>query len=211
MDLKDIKLEYIREELKAEDLNSNPTEQLKEWLKQVKDSEVTYPNAASLSTVSKDGIPTTRIILIKEIIDNDLLFFTDYRSTKSVHIENNNNVSLLFFWKELDRQIRIIGKAKKTSEAISRTYFQSRPKESQLSAWCSHQSHENTKEQLVKNLNTQKEKFKDINSLPLPPFWGGFAITPCQYEFWQGRPNRLHDRFKYENTNEKWVITRLDP
>lgn len=211
MDLKDIQLEYLQDELHIKDLNPNPVLQLQTWMEQITSAEVSYPNAATLGTYSKEQFPQTRIILVKEIDETGISFFTDYRSHKAQDIENNSKVSLLFFWKEFDRQVRITGLAKKMEPEQSKKYFQSRPRESQISAWSSHQSQANNKEQLYANVEATKEKFKDQDPLPLPDFWGGYIIEYRSFEFWQGRPNRLHDRFYYNLENNNWKIERLDP
>lgn len=212
MDLKDIREEYIREELNIDDLSPNPIEQLKLWQKQAQNAEVSYPNAASLSTVSKDNIPRTRIILIKEIQNDGVSFFTDYCSQKGKDIEQNSNVCLSIFWKEFDRQVILNGQCKKLDPESSTQYFQSRPRESQISAWTSHQSQKTTKKDLLNRLQQTQEKFKDLLVLPKPENWGGYLISIESCEFWQGRPNRLHDRFLYEKNNKNsWNITRLDP
>ena len=210
MDLKEIKLEYVRDELNLDDLNKNPYIQLKNWLDQAIKLEVSYPNAVSISTVNKENIPSTRIVLIKNVSDNGLVFFTDYDSQKGLDIESNNNVSILFFWKELDRQIRLTGKAYKTSRADSEEYFNSRARESQINAYASNQSKTTTKKLLYTSVENITKKFKN-KEIECPTNWGGYNVTIEAIEFWQGRPNRLHDRFKYSKSKSGWDIKRLCP
>lgn len=210
MDLKDIKLEYIREELNQKDLNNDPSQQLQKWFKEAQFSEISYPNAVTLATVDKNGVPSTRIVLVKEITSNGIIFFTDYGSEKALNIENNNQVSILFFWKELDRQIRVVGEASKISLEESKEYFYSRPRESQISALASNQSSPITKEELVNRVNTIAEEFEG-KEVKFPQTWGGYIVSYKSFEFWQGRPNRLHDRFQYKKEASNWNIERLSP
>ncbi|MDP7319876.1 MAG: pyridoxamine 5'-phosphate oxidase [Bacteriovoracaceae bacterium] len=210
MDLKDIKLEYIREELNLEDLASDPIIQLKSWLKEITELQISYPNAATLCTIDKNGFPSSRIVLTKEVTADTIIFFTDYRSHKALDIEACNKVSVLFFWKELDRQVRIKGKATKASQKTSQEYFKTRPKESQISAMASHQSQKITKESLYTEVQRLKELY-ETKSLNCPETWGGYHISFEEVEFWQGRPNRLHDRFLYEKIKNQWHIARLSP
>ncbi len=210
MDLKDIKLEYIREELNISDLNSCPIKQLQLWFKEVKDLEISYPNAASLATVDTNGVPSNRIILIKEVSDQGLIFFTDYDGNKAKNLLSNNNASILLYWKELDRQIRITGKTKKIPLEDSKEYFYSRPKESQISALASKQSSIITKEELYKKVDLLNSKYQN-SEVDFPENWGGFIVSYEELEFWQGRPNRLHDRFLYTKEKSNWIISRLSP
>lgn len=210
MNLQDIKLEYIREELNKEDLKSTPYEQFKAWMQEIIESEITYPNAAFISTVSADGIPNSRTILVKDHSEDGLVLFSDYTSQKALELAENNNASLLFFWKEFDRQIRIQGKISKIDPLESEKYWDSRPKESQISAMASNQSSEISKQELQDRVNHLNEEFKD-KPVPKPPTWGGYRISFDVVEFWQGRPNRLHDRFRYTQNSGEWKIDRLAP
>lgn len=209
MDLKKIKLEYIRDELNVSDLASDPLVQFKKWFQEALKCELSYPNAATLSTIDKDHFPQSRVILIKEINDQGLVFFTNYESAKAQQIQANNKVGLNIFWKELDRQIRVTGRLTKISVSESADYFYSRPRESQISAIASPQSSPVTKEELVKEIERIKKKYPE--KLPMPKNWGGFILRPFKMEFWQGRPNRLHDRFLYEPSSRGHKITRLAP
>ena len=207
MDLKNTRTEYEREELNIKDLNPSPTKQLESWLDDAK-SISKYFNAATLSTVENKDQPNSRIILAKDIHEDSLVFYTNYHSAKGKQIDINSNVSILFFWPELDRQIRIQGVAEKISREDSESYFKMRPIESQISAIASQQSEEVTKEELNKRYN----KIKEEDEIKCPPNWGGYIVRFKNYEFWQGRPNRLHDRLSYkQNDKLSWVITRLAP
>jgi pyridoxamine 5'-phosphate oxidase len=211
MNLNDIRQEYLQNELTVSSLNTDPIQQLNAWFNQAIKSELSYVNAANLATVNLDGSPSSRIILIKDITDSGITFFTDYRSEKAINIESNNRVCINIFWKELDRQVRMLGTTKKISSTQNKKYFQSRPKESQISATASMQSSEVTKENLYKEVENLTSKYKDYESLPCPDSWGGYEILISEYEFWQGRPNRLHDRFKYIQENNLWSIKRISP
>ena len=209
MDLKHIKLEYEREELERKNLTSSPFEMIQKWFDDAKKAEITYLNAANLATVNTKGVPSNRIILIKEMTEEGAIFFTDYSSDKAHHIETNPVASLCLFWKELDRQIRITGRAYKIPRDESEAYFHSRPKASQLSAYISSQSSVVDDHYLTQELTKATEAFKD-KVVPCPEDWGGFIVKYEEVEFWQGRPNRLHDRFVYKFENN-WKIERLSP
>jgi len=208
MNLKDIQLEYHHKELKIEDLAKNPNEQASKWMQEMIDSKITYPNAATLATANKDGIPASRVVLIKDISSSGLTFYTNYESAKAQEIKDNQIVSLSFFWKEADRQIRITASATKTSYEDSNEYFLSRSHASQINAIASPQSKKISKEDLE---NKVKAAEKSDEKIKCPSFWGGYLLEIISAEFWQGRPNRLHDRFLYEKENNKWQISRLAP
>lgn len=210
MNLQDIKLEYIREELNKEDLKETPYLQFKQWMQEAIDSEITYPIAASLATVSNDGIPSSRTILIKDHSEEGLVLFSDYTSQKAIEVAENNHAALLFFWKEFDRQIRVQGKVSKIDPIESEKYWDSRPKQSQISALASNQSTEISKAELEQRVKLLSEEFKE-KPIPRPQTWGGYRISFDVVEFWQGRPNRLHDRFRYIKNNNEWKISRLAP
>ena len=209
MDLKKIKLEYVRDELNVKDLAYDPLVQFRKWFQEAINCEISYPNAATLSTVDKDHFPQSRVILIKEVNDQGIVFFTNYESAKAQQLSANNKAGLNIFWKELDRQIRVTGRVSKISAMESQAYFYSRPRESQISAIASPQSKSISKEELVKEIERIKKKYPD--KLPMPKNWGGFILRPIKMEFWQGRPNRLHDRFLYEPSSGGHKITRLAP
>jgi pyridoxamine 5'-phosphate oxidase len=205
-----IRSEYTLNGLHESDLDPNPLIQFSKWFEEVLISGLEEPNAMVLGTIHHE-FPTSRIVLLKDL-DTGFKFFTNYLSSKGRDIEKNPRVSLTFFWKELERQVRIEGIAKKTSEAESDEYFQSRPRGSQIGAWVSRQSSviEN-REVLEKVTKDLEEKFAD-KPVTRPEHWGGYRVVPQYIEFWQGRPSRLHDRLAYVKVNENyWKIERLSP
>lgn len=203
---------YQLQSLLEKDLNENPIAQFENWWQQAVESKIEEPNAMALATCDASGKPSARIVLLKEIKDNGFVFFTNYQSRKGKEIEENPFVSLLFFWKELERQVRIEGKIKKIPAAESDEYFNSRPPESRIGAWSSPQSNViNSRDTLQKNVEKYTSQFGTKN-IPRPEFWGGYIVEPQRIEFWQGRPGRLHDRLQYSLTeNNEWIIKRLAP
>tara|TARA_Y100000768_G_scaffold389031_1_gene390917 strand:- start:10795 stop:11421 length:627 start_codon:yes stop_codon:yes gene_type:complete len=208
VNLEEIKLEYLQDELKQDDLHSDPLEQFKKWMEQILKAEVSYPNAAFLSSCDEQGMPDSRTVLIKSFGDAGFRFYTNYLSKKGRDFTHNNKASLLFYWKEFDRQVRINGFVHKCSRLESEEYFNSRSRESKASAIISPQSHKISREDLIEQYQTLLEGDKE---LVCPTHWGGFDLTPTQFEFWQGRPNRFHDRFQYTQSKNSWLITRLGP
>ena len=209
--VKKIRVEYEDKPLNIEDLDTNPLEQFNVWFQIAIDAEVNEANAMAISTISEEGKPRSRYVLFKDIVDNKLVFYSDYGSSKGQEMENNPNISGLFFWPELHRQIRLEGVVSKTSDEVSDNYFASRPRGAQLSAIASSQSTEiegrETVEDRIKELEIEFEG-KDI---PRPDNWGGYAIDISFWEFWQGRRSRTHDRFIYVKNDNSWEITRLSP
>jgi pyridoxamine 5'-phosphate oxidase len=205
-----IRSDYRLNGLHESELDANPLNQFKIWFDEVVQSELSEPNAMLLSTVSK-GRPSGRIVLLKGVEEEGFTFFTNYASKKGEEIESNPQVALTFFWKELERQVRIEGRIEKTSEKESDDYFAIRPRGSQIGAWVSHQSEvvEN-REFLEEKLKTYEQEFEGV-SVPRPPYWGGYRIIPDYMEFWQGRPSRLHDRLAYVLKDGIWVVERLSP
>lgn len=210
MDLKNVGKQYDREELVRETLKVNPFEQLEDWMQLALSAKIPYANAATVATLDKNGFPQARVILVKEIRDESLIFYTNYHSNKAQDIERHPQVSFNIYWKELDRQVRLTGIASRTSEKESREYFYSRPRESQISAVASNQSHIVTKEELYQAVKKLDEETKG-KEVPFPDYWGGYQVKIDTVEFWQGRPNRLHDRFLYTRADEQWEIKRLAP
>jgi pyridoxamine 5'-phosphate oxidase len=212
MDLTALREEYTRNGLTKKDLALDPFEQFETWFQQASEAELSEPNAMSLATVSGKGEPSIRTVLLKYFDKKGFVFFTNYESRKAQQIEENPHVALLFLWLPLERQVKIQGTASKISTAESLNYFTSRPRGSQLGAWCSAQSSVISSRKLLEmKFEELKYKFQH-GEIPLPSFWGGYRVTPKQFEFWQGRPNRLHDRFSYTLTNEAtWDIHRLAP
>ena len=212
MDIHNIRRDYIKSSLKLEDLDSNPFKQFDIWFKIALEKIKLDPNAMSLATVGKDCKPSLRTVLLKYYDESGFVFFTNYHSRKSQQIDENSNVSLLFTWLPLERQIVIEGTAEKISKKESFNYFASRPVGSQLGAWVSNQSSIiSSKSILLTKLAEMKRKFKD-GKIPLPDYWGGYRVKPERIEFWQGGENRLHDRFLYKIDGEgNWKISRLAP
>lgn len=210
--ISDMRKVYQLQSLHEKDLDANPIAQFKNWWRQAVEIKIEEPNAMTLATSDMSGKPSARIVLLKEIKDNGFVFFTNYQSRKGKEIEMNPFVSLLFFWKELERQVRIEGKIKKTPTAESDEYFNSRPAESRIGAWSSPQSTViDSRDILQKNVEKYTTKFGTEN-IPRPEFWGGYIVIPYCIEFWQGRPGRLHDRLQYSLTkNDEWIIKRLAP
>lgn len=208
MDLSNTRSEYLGKELLLDNLHKDPIKQMQAWVENAK--ELQYSNAATLSTITQEGYPSSRIVLIKEIKDNSVTFYTCYDSQKSKDIEVNNKASFNIYWKEHDRQIRLQGKLEKTTPEKSDQYFQSRPFESKVAALISPQSQDIDIENLKKLFSQNLEKYKD-KKIPTPKNWGGYKFNINKYEFWQGRPSRLHDRFEYTLKNNIWCIRRLAP
>jgi pyridoxamine 5'-phosphate oxidase len=212
MKLNDIRQEYLQAPLEIENFKGDPIRLLKLWYKNAIDSEIALLNAITLSTVGNDGYPNSRVVLAKEISDEGLIIYTDYDSQKGKELESNNKVSLVIFWKEHDRQIRIKAKSSKITKEKSDEYFRSRPIESQISATASDQSSLVDIDSLKERVLEITEKSKDLNSLPCPANWGGYFLEYTEIEFWQGRPSRLHDRFKFVKENGSWTdAKRLSP
>ena len=211
MDLTFIRQGYKDKGLDKEDLNTDPVIQFESWFEEAKKLEP-IPTAMSLSTVNNNGEPTLRIVLLKLFDKKGFIFFTNYKSRKADHITDNPNVAVLFNWVAMERQVSISGFAEKIKTKESIKYFMSRPRGSQLGAWVSDQSSVLSSRKILElKLEEIKRKFSD-GEIPLPDFWGGYRIKPRTFEFWQGRPNRLHDRFKYsKQSNELWKIDRIAP
>jgi len=213
MDISDYRREYTKGGLHRKDLTESPFGLFEKWFTQATEADIPDANAMTLATVSTDGKPTQRTVLLKLFDEKGFVFFTNYSSQKSQQIEQNPNVSILFPWRELERQIEINGTAKKIPTAESLKYFLSRPRGSQLGAWASTQSSPiSTRQLLDGQLQKIKQKFTD-GEIPLPDFWGGYRIVPQTIEFWQGGKNRLHDRFEYtrKSPDDDWKIERLQP
>jgi pyridoxamine 5'-phosphate oxidase len=211
MNYADLRREFISKEFDITDANKNPFTQFEIWFSDAVKIDTEDVNAFVLSTCSKDGMPSSRVMLLKGVDDKGFVFFTNYLGRKSKELIENPNASILFFFKELHRQIRIEGKIEKISREESAEYFHSRPVESQIGAWTSIQS---SKIESRKTLEEKFEKYsKEFNGkeVPLPDFWGGFRLIPDYFEFWQGRESRLHDRISYEKENNSWNLSRLSP
>jgi pyridoxamine 5'-phosphate oxidase len=207
----DIRKDYKLKSLLETDVAKDAFEQFNQWWNEALESNIDEVNAMTLATVDADGKPSARIVLLKGIDENGFHFFTNYESDKAKNIAANQNVAIIIFWKELERQIRIEGIATKLSDAESDTYYFSRPVDSQIGAWSSPQSNVITSRTILEeNVEATKARF-ETEKITRPSFWGGYAVNPTSIEFWQGRSNRLHDRLKYTKQNTEWKIERLAP
>jgi pyridoxamine 5'-phosphate oxidase len=212
MDIGDLREEYTGKGLSRQDLDRDPFKQFERWFQQACQADILEPNAMSLATVSAQGQPTLRTVLLKYFDREGFIFFTNYESQKARQIEGNSQVALLFLWLPLKQQVQILGTASKISTAESLKYFATRPRGNQLGAWCSQQS------TIISSKKLLEMKFEEIErkfanrEIPLPSFWGGYRIVPHSFEFWQGQVNRLHDRFFYSRSQDgNWEIQRLSP
>jgi len=211
MDLSTLREEYTKHGLRKEELLAQPVDQFELWFQQAIDSKVKHPNAMILATVSPGSQPSQRTVLLKYFDQSGFVFFTNYSSRKAREMAENAKVSLLFYWPELERQLIIGGQVEKVSTAESARYFMSRPHGSQLGAWVSDQSSPiSSRSLLLAKFEEMKQKFRE-GEVPLPSFWGGYRVEPHRFEFWQGRPNRLHDRFEYRWQENGWTVARLAP
>ncbi|MCB0651876.1 MAG: pyridoxamine 5'-phosphate oxidase [Saprospiraceae bacterium] len=212
MDISNMREEFSLSGLQRKDLEMDPVMQFEKWFVQAKDSGLIEPNAMTLATVDQKGQPSVRTVLLKFFDTSGFVFYTNYESKKARDIEGNPKVALLFPWLDLQRQVKILGHVEKVPTAQSLKYFLSRPRGSQLGAWCSNQSSVITTRSLLHaKFEEMKNKFQD-KEVPLPAFWGGYRVVATEIEFWQGRTNRLHDRFNYTlQENGEWLIERLAP
>ncbi len=188
----------------------NPILVFNEWLQRAIGEQQLEANAFSLSTVDSQNQPSARIVYLKEILDEQFVFYTNYSSHKGKDLISNPKVSMLFFWPGLMRQVRIEGTATKVDSALSDEYFNSRPRASQIGAWASLQSSQLSSRKELEDKVEELDK-KHPNTIPRPEHWGGYAIKPMKIEFWQGRPSRLHDRIVFERKNDSWIIYRINP
>lgn len=209
--LRDIRTNYQKYELTKESVDKDPFQHLNLWLKDAISGNTPDPTAMILSTIDLDGNPESRVVLLKELTPEGLVFFTNYSSKKGQQISVNQHVSVVFFWAETERQVRIKGIAEKIPENESEAYFLSRPTESQLGAWASEQSQIIESRQMLVENYSHYEQFFQSHEMKKPPNWGGFLIRPQYFEFWQGRSNRLHDRIEFRLTGQTWNIYRLAP
>lgn len=208
----DIRTEYKKGSLNETDVSRCPHNQFDVWFKEALNSEIPEVNAMTLATASKHGRPSARTVLLKKYDEKGLVFFTNYDSAKGQDLKENPIAALLFFWEPLERQVRVCGKVEKISALESFEYFRSRPIDSQLGAWASQQSSIiSARDILELSFKKMLEQFKN-KQIPLPPNWGGYRIIPDEFEFWQGRANRMHDRISYKQSeNGQWSISRLSP
>jgi len=199
------------EELIEEKVHSDPFRQFEIWFRQAEETVTRLPNAMALATAGRDGKPSVRMVLLKGFDDRGFVFYTNYESQKAGELADNPQASLLFYWSEFGRQIRITGAVTKVSREESEAYFRTRPLDSQLGAWASRQS------QVIPSRTLLDDRARDLareyegRAVPTPPFWGGYRLSPDSIEFWQERPGRLHDRLRYRQEGVRWVLERLQP
>lgn len=211
-EISDLRQTYVKGTLTLENLKQDPFEQFRIWFSEAQEAEIIEPNAMVLSTVSKEGIPSSRVVLLKEVDDDGLVFYTNYRSQKGREIEDNPNVSVVFLWKKMERQIRVSGRVEKVSRERTNSYYNSRPKESRIGAYVSEQSAIIKDRDILDSRKTEFDaKFADLEQFNAPEHWGGYKILVNQVEFWQGRPSRLHDRLRFTKQGKDWQIDRLAP
>jgi pyridoxamine 5'-phosphate oxidase len=207
--ISDLRQEYTRAGLRRSDLRPDPFEQFGVWFDEALAADLHEPTAMTLATATPEGAPSARTVLLKGFDERGFVFYTNYEGRKAAELEANPRCALLFYWGELQRQVRIEGRAARVSGAESDAYFASRPRGSRLGAWASEQSREvEGRDALERRLGELEERYED--DVPRPPFWGGYRVEPHLFEFWQGRENRLHDRLVYRREAE-WTVVRLQP
>ena len=210
--MKDLRKEYRKSTLDSESVDKDPLAQFGRWFKEAVKAKVPEPNAMNLATISEDGRPSSRIVLLKGVEAGKFLFYTNYQSQKGKELENNPACALNFFWPDLERQIRINGFVQRLDPLTSEKYFQSRPRASQVSAWASPQSSPIRDRSILEaRVKEIQKRFDGKEVLPKPHQWGGYQVEPLQIEFWQGRTSRLHDRILYTRVDGVWRINRLAP
>jgi pyridoxamine 5'-phosphate oxidase len=209
--ISEIRNDYKLKQLDKKHVSENPSKQLEAWLSEAIDAALYEPTAMTLSTVSKDGKPSSRVLLLKGVDERGLIYYTNYKSKKGKELNNNPFTAINFFWPELERQVRVEGRTKKISQQESEEYFQSRPRGSQLGALTSSQSEEIEGREKLEKVKEKLEKDFSGKIIPKPDHWGGYVLIPDYFEFWQGRPDRLHDRIVYFKEGSEWKIKRLAP
>jgi pyridoxamine 5'-phosphate oxidase len=209
--LQNLRQDYRSAELSEQDIDQNPIAQFKTWFQQALDAQLYEPNVMTLATASAEGVPSARIVLLKGFDEEGFVFYTNYESHKGRELQENPRAALVFFWAELERQVRIEGTVSKVDPAVSTAYFHSRPHGSQIGAMVSPQSQViKSRTELENHIVILKEK-NDGQEVPRPAYWGGYVVKPSTIEFWQGRPSRLHDRIRYKFIEGTWIIDRLAP
>jgi pyridoxamine 5'-phosphate oxidase len=211
MGLAELRKEYIKGGLKERNLKANPFEQFQLWFDQAIAGEINEPNAMCLATADADGFPSARMVLLKGADERGFTFYTNYESRKGEELEENPHAALVFYWAELERQVRITGDVEKVSREETEAYFATRPRESQLGAWVSEQSEVISGRKTLEDQKAALEKWYEGLEILAPPNWGGYRVKPHEIEFWQGRPGRLHDRLRYGLEDGKWLVERLAP
>lgn len=213
MNLADLREDYTKGGISRTSIQSDPFAQFAEWLKVAHEQKIPEANAMTVATAGKDGVVTSRTLLLKGLVDGRLQFFTNYRSQKARDLKENPNASITILWKELERQICVRGTVEKTSRKASEDYFKIRPYDSQIGAWVSeHQSEAIVDRATIATRQAELERqFQKGSDVPCPEFWGGYQLTPNYIEFWQGRQGRLHDRLCFLKSGENWDLRRLSP
>ena len=207
----DLRREYSRARLDEANVSPDPITEFARWFEEAVKAEVQEPNAMTLASVGSGGAPSARIVLLKGFDARGFIFFTDYRSQKGTELEQNPRAAMVFYWPELERQIRITGTTTPIGREESEAYFRTRPRGSRISAWVSHQSQVIASRKLLEDRVPELERRYPGDDVPLPPYWGGLRVVPGSVEFWQGRTSRLHDRIRYTKTGDAWRIERLSP
>ena len=211
MSIAHLRREYARARLDERDVDPDPLVQFRKWFDDARRAELPEPNAMTLATATPGGVPSARMVLLKAADERGFTFFTDYRSRKGQELEANPHAALVFFWGELERQVRITGTVSRVSREETEAYFRTRPRESRLGAWSSHQS------TVLAGRETLEARLREVSArhpgdeVPTPPYWGGYLLKPDALEFWQGRESRLHDRVRYQHEAGGWRIERLSP
>lgn len=208
-----IRIDYVKGKMQMQNLADSPAKQLEEWMSEALNTNIPDANAFCLSTVSVDGFPSGRTVLVKDIENESIIFYTNKNSNKAVDLRNNSRAGATFFWAQMERQVRLTGVVTEVSEAENDVYFDTRPRESQIAAWVSDQSSPLvSRDQLTKFHEEIKARFKDVKKIERPPHWGGYRITFEKVEFWQGRASRLHDRVVYtKSKGGEWTKGMLQP
>lgn len=211
MSLRDRRIQYETAGLERADLLDDPIEQWHRWYDQASEAGVSEPHAMTVSTIGEDGAPDSRVVLARDVSADGIAFYSNYQSAKSRQLDRASGVSVVFAWLDLHRQVRVRGSVERLSTAKSDEYFASRPRDSQIGAWASPQSEVIADRKVLDAaIKHYTEQFSN-GLVPRPPHWGGWLVIPQEFEFWQGRPNRLHDRFRYRRITDTWLIERLAP
>jgi pyridoxamine 5'-phosphate oxidase len=203
--------DFSKQTLDESDVNKSPFLQFEKWFKEAVDAHVNEPNAMTVATASTSGMPAARILLLRNFNENGFVFYSNYVSRKGEEIAANPQCALLFFWPELERQVRIEGVLEKQTDEESDIYFNTRPRTSKLGAWTSPQSKVVANRKALDDAYEEMSKQYPTDNVPRPPHWGGYVLKPSSIEFWQGRPSRMHDRILYTSVNSNWKIERLAP
>ena len=209
--LGDLRRQYATAALDRANLDDDPVGQFRRWFADAERAQLVEPNAMTLATADATGRPSARVVLLKGIDARGLLFFTDYRSRKAHELAANPRAAVTFLWKELERQVRATGAIEVVAPDESAAYFRTRPRGSRLGAWASVQSAELEDRGILEREVARVDAQYPGDDIPLPPHWGGYRLVPDEFEFWQGRENRLHDRFRYSRSGRQWKIDRLSP